>query len=156
MTISITATVQQAAKVAPGTVAEIQNSWMYQDLKVVVSAIKVDTQNPSKNRILECQVTGSVNPGEVINVALGQKSVNYDMVVPNSAIREDAKGKFILTVEAKSSPLGNRYKAKRVDVTVIESDDAKSAISGELYGWEWVVTSSTAPIETGQLVRLQE
>ena len=76
------------------------------------------------------------------------------LVVPNSAIREDNNGKFILIVESRSTPLGNRYSASRVDVEVLASDDTKSAISGALYGYEYVITTSTKPVEAGQLVRL--
>jgi hypothetical protein len=77
-------------------------------------------------------------------------------VVPNSAIREDNNGKFILTVESKSSPLGNRYVATRVDVEVIASDDTSSAITAALYGYEYVITTSTQPVEAGQYVRFSE
>ena len=60
-----------------------------------------------------------MTPGQSLNVSVGQKSANYDLIVPNSAIREDSNGKFILIVESKSSPLGNRYVATRVDVEVL-------------------------------------
>ena len=76
--------------------------------------------------------------------------------VPNSAIREDNDGKFILTVESKSSPLGNRYIATRVGVEVLASDDNNSAISAPLYGWEYVITTSTKPVEAGKQVRLAD
>ena len=78
------------------------------------------------------------------------------MIVPNSAIREDNNGKFILIVETKSSPLGNRYKASRVDVEVMASDDTQSAISGAVYGYEFVITTSNKPVEAGQLIRLAD
>ena len=85
---------------------------------------------------------------------MGQKSANYDLIVPNSAIREDNNGKFVLIVESKSSPLGNRYVATRVDVEVLASDDTQSAVRGGLYGYEFVITTSTQPVEAGKLVRL--
>ena len=89
-------------------------------------------------------------------VSVGQQSANYDTIVPNSAVREDNNGKFILVVETRSSPLGNRYYATRVDVEVLASDDTQSAVRGGLYGSEFVITTSTSPIEAGQLVRLAE
>ena len=87
---------------------------------------------------------------------MGQKSANYDLIVPNSAIREDNNGKFVLVVESKSSPLGNRYIATRYDVEVLASDDTKSAVTGALYGWEFVITTATKPVEAGLQVRLAE
>ena len=94
--------------------------------------------------------------GQSLSISVGQKSADYDLIVPNSAIREDNNGKFVLIVETKSSPLGNRYVATRVDVEVLASDDTKSAISGGLYGYEFVITTSTKPVEAGKLVRLAE
>jgi hypothetical protein len=85
---------------------------------------------------------------------VGQKSASYDCIVPNSAIREDNNGKFVLIVESKSSPLGNRYVATRVDVQVLASDDTQSAVTGGLSGWEFVITTSNKPVEAGKLVRL--
>ena len=88
--------------------------------------------------------------------SVGQKSSNYDYIVPNSAIREDNNGKFILIVESKSSPLRTRYIASRVDVEVLASDDNNTAISAGLYGYEYVITTSTKPVEAGKQVRLNE
>ena len=79
----------------------------------------------------------------------------YDSVLPNSAIREDNDGKFVLVVESKKTPLNMRYTAKRVDIEVLASDDTQSAVSG-LYGSEFVITNSTVPIADKQQVRLAE
>ena len=62
----------------------------------------------------------------------------------------------MLVVEAKSSPLGTRYYAVRYDVEVVASDDTQSAITGALYGGEYVITTSTKPVEAGKLVRLPD
>ena len=139
-----------------GMEAELVNSWRYDDLTLRLSRMIPDPANPSQNKKLEFEVTGNVTAGETLNVSVGDKSANYDMTVPNSAIREDSNGTFILIVEAKSSPLGNRYKATRVDVEVAASDDKLSAIKGALEGYEYVITTSTRPVEAGQLVRFAE
>jgi len=107
-------------------------------------------------KLLTFNVTGNIVAGQTLNVSVGQKSANYDLIVPNSAIREDKNGKFILIVESQSSPLGNRYRATRADVEVLASDDTQSAIRGALMGYEFVITTSNKPVETGQLVRLPE
>lgn len=154
--LSFSVTKDQAKRVSIGDVAEIQNSWYYSDVTAVLSKIKVDPANPSTNQLLTFDITGEVVAGQNLSLSVGQKSSMYDMVVPNSAIREDSNGKFILIVEAKSSPLGNRYFAERVDVEVIASDDTKSAVSGALEGWEYVITTSNKPVESGKQVRLAE
>ncbi len=134
----------------------MQNAWYYSDITATLTQIKNDPENPGKNKILEFNIEGDVTGGQSLSLSVGQKSSNYDMIVPNSAIREDNNGKFILIVESKSSPLGNRYIASRVDVEVLASDDTQSAISGALYGGEFVITTSTKPVEAGKQVRLSD
>ncbi len=154
-TLSFSVTADQAKKISVGDVAEVQNSWYYSDLKATVSGFKADPSNP-QNRMVVFDIQGDVQAGQSLSLSVGQKSANYDVVVPNSAIREDNNGKFILIVESKSSPLGNRYFATRVDVEVLASDDTMSAVSGGLYGYESVITTSTKPVEAGKQVRLPD
>lgn len=156
-TASISVTNDQAKKVNVGDVAELQNAWYYDDLTATLTAIKPDTANPSQNKLLVFEVTGEdVVAGQSISLSVGQKSANYDLIVPNSAIREDNNGKFILIIESKNSPLGTRYIATRVDVEVLASDDTQTAISGALYGYEYVITTATKPVEAGKQVRLKD
>lgn len=156
-TVSFSVTHEQAKKVSIGDVAEVQNSWYYNDLNVTLSAIKADPNNPSQNKLLVFDVTGEdVTAGQSLSLSVGQKSANYEFIVPNSAIREDNNGKFILIVESKNSPLGTRYIATRVDVEVLASDDTQTAISGALYGYEYVITTATKPVEAGKQVRLPD
>lgn len=156
-TTSFSVTNEQAKKVQVGDMAELQNSWYYDDIQIILSAIKPDPENPGQKKLLVFDITGaSVQAGQALNISVGQRSAEYEMVVPNSAIREDSNGKFILIVESKSSPLGNRYVASRVDVEVLASDDNNSAVSGGLYGYEYVITTATKPVEAGKQVRLNE
>lgn len=156
-TLTISVTNEQAKKVQVGDVAELQNSWYYDDAQVILSAIKADPDNPGQKKLLVFNVTGaSIQNGQALSVSVGQRSSEYEFVVPNSAMREDNNGKFILIVESKSSPLGNRYIATRVDVEVLASDDNNTAISAPLYGYEYVITTSTKPVEAGKQVRLNE
>lgn len=156
-TLSISVTNEQAKKVQIGDMAELQNSWYYEDARVMLSAIKPDPDNPGTNKLLVFDVSGStIQADQSLSISVGQRSQEYELVVPNSAIREDNDGKFILTVESKSSPLGNRYIATRGGVEVLASDDNNSAISAPLYGWEYVITTSTKPVEAGKQVRLAD
>lgn len=154
-TMSFSVTNDQAKRLSVGDKADLVNSWRYDDMDITLASIKPDTTDPGQKKLLTFDITGdTVTPGQTLNVSVGQKSANYDLIVPNSAIREDSNGKFILIVESKSSPLGNRYVATRVDVEVLASDDTQSAVSGGLYGYEFVITTSTQPVEAGKLVRL--
>lgn len=156
-TLTISVTNEQAKKVQVGDEAELQNAWYYDDVKAIVSAIKPDPDSPGQKKLIVFDVTGSsIQGGQALNVSVGQRSAEYEFVVPNSAVREDNNGKFILIVESKSTPLGNRYIATRVDVEVLASDDNNTAISAPLYGYEYVITTSTKPVEANKQVRLNE
>lgn len=155
-TMSFSVTNEQARTLSPGDKAGLINAWYYNDLDVTLKTIKPDKTDPGKKKLLIFDVTGDVTPGQNLSVSVGQKNANYELVVPNSALREDNNGKFILIVESKNTPLGNRYIATRVDVQVVASDDTQSAITGALYGWEFVITTSTKPIEEGKQVRLAD
>ena len=154
--MSFTVTPEQAKKVTVGEQAEIQNSWYYNDIKATLVGIRPDPESNGAKKLLVFDVSGDVQAGQSVSVSIGQRSANYDLLVPNSAVREDNNGKFILIVEAKNSPLGNRYIATRVDVEVLGSDDNKTAISAPLYGYEYVITTATQPVEAGKQVRLAE
>lgn len=155
-TLSFSVTNEQARKVNPGDRAELVNSWRYDDVDVVLASVKPDPNSPGQNKLLTFDVSGAVMAGQTLSLSVGQQSANFDLIVPNSAIREDNNGKFILIVESRSTPLGNRYSASRVDVEILASDDTQSAISAALYGYEYVITTSTQPVVAGQLVRLAD
>lgn len=154
--MSFSVTNEQAKRLSVGDVADLVNAWRYDDLKVTLANIKPDPTEPGQKKLLTFDVDGDVSAGQTLNVSVGQKSANYDLIVPNSAIREDNNGKFILIVESKPGPLNTRYIATRVDVEVLASDDTQSAISAALYGYEFVITTSTKPVEAGKQVRLAE
>ena len=155
-TMSFSVTNDQAKRLSVGDKADLVNSWRYSDMDITLASIKPDTTDPGQKKLLTFDITGDeVTPGQSLNVSVGQKSANYDLIVPNSAIREDSNGKFILIVESKSSPLGNRYIATRVDVQVLAEDDTNAAVSGLAQG-DYVITTSSKPLEAGTQVRLVE
>lgn len=152
-TLSFSVTSEQARRLRPGDEATI-NYWWGGDLKATLSGIRPDPEKPQTNKLLVFDVTGNINPGTELSLSVGSKSQNYDTVIPNSAIRTDSNGDFVLMIEAKNSPLGNRYYARRVDVTVLASDDTNAAVSGELSYGDFVITSSSAPVKNGDMVRM--
>ena len=154
--VTFSVTKEQSKLVKKGQTAEILNLWGT-DMEVTLQDIKPDLENPNQNMQLVFQVMGDdVTVGQNLNLSVGEKTAPYEVVVPNSAIREDNNGKFVLVVTVKSSPLGNRYVLSRADVEVLASDDTNSAVTGGLFGYEYVVTSSTKPLESGMKVRLAE
>lgn len=155
-TVSFSVKNDQAKKVKVGDKAEI-TSWYWGDsFSATLSEVKTDTTNPQTQKTLVFNVTGSdISTGQTITLSMGSKGQPYSAVVPNAAVREDSNGKFVLVMEAKSSPLGNRYKAVRYDIEVLAKDDNNTAVNG-LMGSEYVITTSTKPIQAGDQVRPAE
>ena len=145
---------EQSKRVRTGDDVTISNNW-WSNIKGTIASVRNDPKNPGQNKIATITLEGDVTVGQSLSLTIGEKGQTYDSVVPNSAVREDNNGKFVLSVEAKSSPLGNRYIARRVDVTVIASDDTNSAVSG-VAGGEFIITTSTKPISAGMQVRMAE
>lgn len=156
MTMSVTQ--EQAAKLRPGVQAEITSYIPYDsEVTVTLTSIKNDTANPqSRQKILEFSIDGDVTPNQTLSIAVGDKNASYENTVPNTAIREDSDGKYILIVDSKSTPISTRYIAKRVGVTVVASDDTRSAITGDFTSYSYVIATSSKPINDKEQVRLVE
>lgn len=151
--VNITIPKEKSELIKVGDEATVENVWD-NGVSAAVKSMKADPENPNRNMIVVFDVTGDVEPGQTLAFAVGEKSNRYDTIVPNSAIKEDSNGKFVLVVTQKGTPLGNRYKIKRADVDVQASDDTASGVSGGVYEYEDVVTNSTKPLEEGMQVRL--
>jgi len=124
-----------------------------------VQSIKPDPDNPRANKIVKCMVAGNdAWPGEEITVNAGRGNDNYKCVVPSSAVSEDNNGHFIYVIVGSSTPLGDKYTVKRVDVSIEATDGAATAIKGEgLDKYDvMIVVRAEKPLEDGQRVRLED
>ncbi len=152
-TLKVSVTAEQARQLRIGEQAEIANSWR-SDVTATLETMFNDPQSMG-NKVLVFRLGGEVEPDSSLELVLGQKSQTYEALIPNSALRSDANGYFVLVVEAKSTPLGNRFFARRADVTVLASDDTTTAVTG-LAGGDYVITTASRPLQPGEDVRLAE
>lgn len=154
--ISFSVTTEQSKKVKVGDQAEVSGGYWGRQVTATLVGIKTDPQNPGTNKLLQFKLDGEVDSGSQLSVSIGERGGNYESIVPNSALRTDNNGDFVLVVVSKSSPLGNRYVAQRVDVKVQAKDDVRCAVSGGLSYSDMVITTSNKPLEPGMLVRLPD
>ena len=155
-TLTFSVTNDQAQRLRVGDTATVSNYYWGQEIVATLTSIRTDPKNPQTNKELTFDLSGDVTSGSALTISVGQKSANYDVIIPNSAIRSDNNGKFVLAIQAKSSPLGNRYLAKRVSVEVLASDDNNSAVVAELGYGDYVITTSSSPVKSGDQVRMAE
>lgn len=154
--LSFAVTPEQAKRVSVGDQADVTNYYWGDPITATLVNIKPDPENPSGSKLLVFRLVGEVTSGSQFSLSIGEKSANYELLVPNSALRNDNNGDFVLIAVAKNTPLGTRYTATRVDVQILAKDDTNAAVSGGLVNWDYVITTSTKPVEAGQLVRLAD
>lgn len=152
MTVSVEA--EKTKKIKVGTEAEVLNDWS-NSIQATLVEMKNDTKN-AKNRILKFKVSGNVNSGDSLSLSIPCSTNRYEVIIPKSALNEDSNGKFVLTVKSKSSPLGNRYFAERVDVELLASDEVSCAVQGSLNLGDYVITTSSKPVNSGDQVKMKD
>ena len=151
-TVKIDVTNDQAKKVKTGDTAELVNFW---GGDAVATLDQITSSQTAGNRTLVFTLTGDIQAGQNVTLSIGQKSANYDALIPLSGLREDSNGKFVYVLESKSSPLGSRYIATRVTVQELARDDKSAAVSGISQG-DFIITTSNKPVEAGKQVRLAD
>lgn len=154
-TVEIIVDGEKTRKIKKGVEAEVINNWSG-NVQAVLTNIKNDSTPNSKNRILVFTITGDVESGTNLDLSIPCGSGNYDTIVPKSAVYTDNKGSFVLTVQSKSSPLGNRYYAQRIPVEVISSDEVSSAVSGSINYGDYVIVAASKPVSPGDQVRMKD
>ena len=153
--VRLPVTNEQAQKVRLGDKATVSNYYWGDALDVTLSQILNDPSKPGQGKLLVFTIVGDVSSGQNVTLSVGERSANYDAIVPNSALRTDTNGTFVLVLSVKHSPLGNRYIANRVDVNVLAQDDTTAAVSGLSMG-DYVITTSSKPLEAGMQVNMVE
>ncbi len=154
-TVRLPVTTEQSKKVRVGDKADVTNYYWGEQIDATLTQITNDPQNPGKGKLLVFTLNGDISSGQNVTLAVGERSANFDSIIPKSALRTDTNGSFVLVITAKSSPLGNRYIATRADVQVLAQDDTRAAVSGLSMG-DWVITTSSRPLEAGMQVNMLE
>ena len=96
-----------------------------------------------------------LNGGEKVEAIAEMVSPSFETVLPNSAVRRDQDGYFILYVErVPNFMMGYSYYARKMQAFMITQDEQKTALVmySELSGP--VIINSDKPISSGDMVRL--
>ncbi len=154
-TVSFNVTNAEAQRLNVGDSATVSDTYWGQKLTATLD--KISANSDGKTKTLTFNIFGDVETGQSLSLLVGERSTGYSSVIPKSALHEDSEGKFIYITTTKSTPLGNRYVATRLDVKVVASDDKNVAISTDAeWLYEYMIVSSTKPFEEGDYVRLSD
>ena len=145
-----------AGKVKQGQPATVENYWYGDDIKAIVTSVSPDPENLD-NVLVNVEIKGEgIREGDTMTVSFGGESKYYDVTVPRSSVYEDNDGKFVLTLDSKRTPLGERYIVTRHNVEVLAEDDTRAAIDSDLYGYEYVVMTASEALTPGKQVKLKD
>lgn len=144
-----------ASKLSIGDKMDVTSG--YVDSCTIIN-IKPDPNSPRDYKQVKCTIDDPYAfPGESITVRADKSNKDYECVIPSSAVNKDNSGTFVYQIVGSSSPLGDKYTVKRVDVTVEDDDGTYAAISGEKLDKDaMIVVRSEKPLEDGERVRLED
>lgn len=94
---------------------------------------------------------GAPLAGERVKITIREEGELYDTLIPAAALCKDATGYYVLVMRENDSVLGEGYKAHRMSVDLLDSDEACCAVRG-LPADELVIIASTSEIADGSNV----
>lgn len=92
--------------------------------------------------------------GEHADIYLKKETKNYEMLIPNEAVREERNDYYVFVIKESEGPLGKEYYIQKIKVFCEASDDSYTAVSGGLLFSDRVVFSSDKPLSEGDRVRI--
>ncbi|MDD4773304.1 MAG: HlyD family efflux transporter periplasmic adaptor subunit, partial [Eubacteriales bacterium] len=81
--ITFNVTNEQAKRIKTGDRANIE-WWWGGEINAVVESIKPDPVNPAQSKTVVLNISGEIDVGANLSFYIGERSMNYDSVVPNS------------------------------------------------------------------------
>lgn len=162
MKLIATVAADEAEKLKVGLEAELYSGRIWATGKITDIRRASSTSGQTGTQTMyEVQI--GINPGQgdlvvgdSVRVTIRQTSQRYNTVVPLSALREDADGKFVFILEERSGALGTQQIVRRVDVTVQESNSTQAAVSGAFSDWEKLVERGDRELKNGDRVRIKQ
>lgn len=161
--VPISFTTDQVSQMQIGMSARI-DGWGGSNEDAVVVSIKPDSTDPRNKKMVVFKLNDPNNyywfsTGTSITLSLNNRSKDYQCIVPLSAIHEESGETFVYSIKTKSSPLGERYIAVKVPVTILAKDDTNAAIDPSAlgqYGSSVITESNDKSFKSGDQVRLAE
>lgn len=95
--------------------------------------------------------------GAAATMDYSRKSEAYSVAVPLTALHLDEKNQYyVLVTEEYNSIMGTETRARRLDVTVQEKNDASAGLAeGTLSSQQEIITGSDKAVDDGSRVRIQ-
>lgn len=153
-TAELTITTAQAGQIHVGSEVDVQSMNWGAGISGRVAVIRPNPVDPGNQRIVEIALEGNVTAGEQLQLAVVLPPLRHDTIVPRTAVHQDAAGDHIYVVHSRTSPLGTRYQARRVDVIIEGEDETQAAVRGDIGWFDNIIIRSSGTIADRDYVRL--
>ena len=87
--------------------------------------------------------------GERCDIYINKKTKVYNMLISNTAVGTDEKGKFVWSLKERKGPLGSEFYVQRAAVTVDDSDSTKTAVINGISPDEYIVVGYSKSLSDG-------
>lgn len=156
--ITVTVSKEEGSYVSSGNEMTLKQKGKKDSIKVDVEGIRFTTDKQGNDiaEITALMPKGNFIPGSSMEASITNNSENYSTCVPVSAVRNNGTGDYCLVAQPRNTVLGEELIAVPVNVTVIDKDATKVAISGSLTSEDNIIISSNKEISEGDRVRIKE
>lgn len=141
--------------ISVGDEADISVEGIEENIKGKVKSIELsDIEDEYKVKI-DINYNESFINEKQASIKITKESEKYSTIVPNSAIRQEKDGYYVLSLRETDGVLGKEFYAQKIKIHVNDSDEQNSAITGLTY-IEPIITSSEKSISNGSRVKYIE
>ena len=138
---------------------KVSKRWQYYIWLVVIARlllpfgarINLAAELPGLGGRMPFRLSGAPLAGERVKITIREEGELYDTLIPAAALCKDATGYYVLVMRENDSVLGEGYKAHRMSVDLLDSDEACCAVRG-LPADELVIIASIGEIADGSNV----
>lgn len=99
----------------------------------------------------------SFSLGETASLRVVQESERYSCTVPLTAVYQDASKAYVYLVQQEDTILGKQEVARKIEITVLEKNDAYAALKPDvLDSGSRIIADTDRFVESGDRVRIKE
>lgn len=122
---------------------------------LIVDSILPDTEDAGLQKVTVTLPKGELPIGTNANMKISQKSEDYPLCVPTSALHMDNNQYYVLVLQETEGVLGSSYTSMRIDVSVQDKNAEYAALGeGSITSDNDVIQKADRDITAGGTVRL--
>ncbi len=119
----------------------------------IASADESSNHKEQKEIIIDLD-SSALRGGEHAEIDIKKETREYELLIPNEAVRKDINNSYVFILQEKKGTLGKEYYIQKVNIFCADADDSQTAVSEGLMWDEKIVCSSDKMVFEGDRVKL--